>query len=493
VVKPGAFDPVILERTPLPGSLITHDRNSEHTVIPDIGWMEGINSTKNLTFAGFRPDSTSFRFCLVITCDPASDRLVLLPLQEGETPLTVLSDQKRRHELERIVTALKTTSQNYSEKKECFSLSLRRTIAEKKIGPPLPKPGRIFAVAANFPSHIRTDLAIKDPAALETLGETRPRVFLKYPPTPLPGPSRTESTTFTGIKGPYDGIDYPSHILLPAVDKKQTQTETRLDYEVEIGVVIGRVLSRDALEKADDEAIRSAIAGYILVSDTKARNPQVVQRIISHSRSYPKNPNPYLSGNEANDRAVGLWNSETCTWWSYAASWGNYASLGPFFVSSPADLSFPARALISARSYGASSARPVKPPGNSNDGMLYLRQCSITTEENGYQDKLIWSIPQIIRSILEPNSALAFTEGKPCLEPGDIICLGTPGGTVITGKSGRMVSLLRKVLFWWDSLDWHDAFFDKSAGLYLHDGDEVFFWAEGLGFQHQEIRRVEIE
>ena len=99
LVKPGAFDPLILERTPLPGSLITQDRNSEHTVIPDIGWMEGINSTKNLTFAGFRPDSTSFDFCLVITCEPASDKLVLLPLDEGETPLAVLSNQKRRQDL----------------------------------------------------------------------------------------------------------------------------------------------------------------------------------------------------------------------------------------------------------------------------------------------------------------------------------------------------------------------------------------------------------
>jgi len=55
------------------------------------------------------------------------------------------------------------------------------------------------------------------------------------------------------------------------------------------------------------------------------------------------------------------------------------------------------------------------------------------------------------------------------------------------------VNLLRKVLFWWNPVDWHDVFFDKNAGLYLHDGDKVFFWAEGLGFPHQEIRRISIE
>jgi 2-keto-4-pentenoate hydratase/2-oxohepta-3-ene-1,7-dioic acid hydratase in catechol pathway len=493
IVKPGAFDPAILKRTPLPGSLITQAKSGEHTVISDIGWMEGINSTKNLTFAGFRSDSTSFLFCLVIACDPVNDKLVLLPLNEEETPLAALADHTRRNELKKKVDNCKTDGKNCSANPEYISVSLSQAIAEKKLGSPLPKPGKIFAVAANFPSHIKHDLAIKDPAALETLGKTRARVFLKYPPIMPQDSSQANSGKFPGIIGPYDGVDYPSHIILPAVDDTQEATETRLDYEVEIGVVIGRQLTWDAIENAGEDVIRSAIAGYVLVSDTKARNPQVVERVISRNQPYPKEPGPYLTGNEGNDRAVGMWSSETCAWWSYAASWGNYASLGPFFVSAPSDLSFPARVLISARSYGAKSERPIKPPKDRDGGTLYLRQCSISTEENGYQDKLIWNITRIIRSILEPNSALEFMEGAPRLEPGDIICLGTPGGTVITGKSQRMVSLLRKVLFWWDPMDWHNVFFDKNAGLFLHDGDEVFFWAEGLGFQHQKVRRVNTE
>jgi 2-keto-4-pentenoate hydratase/2-oxohepta-3-ene-1,7-dioic acid hydratase in catechol pathway len=455
--------------------------------------MEGINSAKNLTFAGFRPDSKSLLFCLVIACDPANDKLVLLPLNEGETPLTVLADHTRRDELQTRVNNFGIDEKNHSANPEYILLSLSQAIAEKKFGSPLPKPGRIFAVAANFPSHIKHDLAIKDPAALETLGKTRARVFLKYPPIMPPDSSEAHSEKFTGIIGPYDGVDYPSHIVLPAVDGAQEATETRLDYEVEIGVVIGRQLTWDAIESAGDDLIRSAIAGFVLVSDTKARNPQVVERIIRRNQPYPEQPGPYLTGNKRNDRAVGLWSSETCAWWSYAASWGNYASLGPFFVSAPSDVGFPARALISARSYGAASKRPVKPPKGRDDGALYLRQCSITTEEDGYQDKLIWDIPQIIRSILEPNSALEFMDGAPRLEPGDIICLGTPGGTVITGKSPRLVNFLNAALFWWNPRDWHDVFFDEGAGLYLHDGDAVFFWAEGLGFQHQEIRRIKTE
>ena len=493
IVKPRAFDPAILKRTPLPGNLISHINDGEHTVEHDTRWMGDSDPSVHLTFAGFRPDSNSLLLCLVIACDPLNDKLVLLPLNEEETPLTVITDHTRRDELQTRVVNFKLDNKNDSANQEYISLSLSQAIAEKKLGIPLSKPRRIFAVAANFPSHIRYDLAIKDPAVLEAFGKTRARVFLKYPPIMPPDISEANGGNFTGIIGPYDGVDYPSHIKLPADDEPQEETETRLDYEVEVGVVIGRQLTWDAIENAGEDVIRSAIAGYVLVSDTKARNPQVVERVISRNQPYPEEPGPYLTGNEGRDRAVGLWSSETSEWWGYAASWGNYASLGPFFVSAPHDLSFPARALISARSYGTASKRPVKPPKGHADGALYLRQCSITTEKDGYQDKLIWDITRIIRSILEPNSALEFMEGDPRLEPGDIICLGTPGGTVITGKSRRLVSFLNKVLFWWNPVDWHDIFFDKDAGLYLQGGDELFFWAEGLGFQHQEIRCVQTE
>jgi 2-keto-4-pentenoate hydratase/2-oxohepta-3-ene-1,7-dioic acid hydratase in catechol pathway len=493
VVKPEAFDTAILKRTPLPSGLITQEKKGEYLVTPGTGWMGGLNSTKNLTFAGFRPDSQSLLFCLVIHCDPVNDQLVLLPLDDGETPLTVLTDQKRREELKQIVSSFNGDPGEYLGKRALISLPLSQAITQKKLGLPLPKPGRIFAVAANFPSHLKYDLAIKDPAVPKRLGKTRARVFLKYPPVMPPDTAEAHLKEFTGIIGPYDGVDYPSHITLPAVDGIKEETETRLDYEVEIGVVIKRRLTWDIIESGGEDAIRPAIAGYLLVSDTKARNPQVVERLLTRNLPYPKEPSPYLTGDEDIDRALGLWNSETCVWWGYAASWGNYASLGPFFVSAPPDWSFPARALISARSYGAFSKRPFKPPQGRDDEVLYLRQCSIITEEDGHQDKLIWEIPRIISSILGPDSALTFREGTPALEPGDIICLGTPGGTVITAQSRQRVNLLRKVLFWWNPMDWHDVFFDKNTELYLHDGDKVFFWAEGLGFQHQEIRRISIE
>jgi hypothetical protein len=41
-------------------------------------------------------------------------------------------------------------------------------------------------------------------------------------------------------------------------------------------------------------------------------------------------------------------------------------------------------------------------------------------------------------------------------------------------------------------LDWHDFFFDSDAELYLNPGDEIFLWAQGLGYQRHVVRRVSV-
>ena len=47
-----------------------------------------------------------------------------------------------------------------------------------------------------------------------------------------------------------------------------------------------------------------------------------------------------------------------------------------------------------------------------------------------------------------------------------------------------------KVLFWWNARDWHDAFFSKNVANYLHEGDALFLWGEGLGCQRLPIHRI---
>ena len=493
IVKPEAFDSRILERRPLPADFIRSAEENERVLLPDLGWMGDVDSGTHLTFAGYRQEPDALRFCLVVACDPAKDILLLLTLEEGETPLTILSDAGRRETLRRKVREYRDGMGGESGQDSLIRLSLRRAVAENKLGLPVPPPRRIFAVALNFPSHLQYDLAINDSDAAEALSRTRPRLFLKYPPVPPPGLQEKVPAAISGIAGPYDGIDYPSRIIVPGASEGGVplDTETRLDYEVEIGAVVAQTMTWDSIRDAPDSRLRAAIAGYVLISDTKARNPQVVGKVAGEDREYPRLPGPYLTGDEDLDRALGFWDETTSAWWSYAAGWGNYASVGPFFVTAPADSTFPGRAVISARTYGDERTRQAPVPKGREQGSLYLRQCSMATEEKGDPDRLIWNIPQILRSILAPDSALKFMEGTPQLEPGDIISLGTPGGTVITAKSYQLFNILEKMVFWWDPVDWHDAFFGEGGGLYLRHGDELFFWAEGLGFQHHRIRRID--
>lgn len=144
----------------------------------------------------------------------------------------------------------------------------------------------------------------------------------------------------------------------------------------------------------------------------------------------------------------------------------------------------PSLALISARSYAPLPVRGLPPPQGYQSEVFYLRQGTLTTENPAYGDALIWGVPQILRSILDPEgNALGFLGEGLRLEPGDIVSLGTPGGTVITSRPEWMLSVLSKVLFWKSPLDWHDLFFDREADKYLLPGDRLFLWVHGLGYQ----------
>jgi 2-keto-4-pentenoate hydratase/2-oxohepta-3-ene-1,7-dioic acid hydratase in catechol pathway len=490
-VKPGALDQGALRRSSVPKKWVRPEAQGEYRLIPSGEWLGDVDPLNALTFVGYRAGPRKTIFCLIMVCDPDQDLLVLLPLANGKTPLEVVNSVGERKRMRQLVADYQNSHLDASHRVKLIRLSLRWAIAKRKLGPPLPKPRFIFAVAANMPSHLIYDLALEDKELLRAFSKTRARVFLKYPPVPPPAGSSRVPPSLTGIVGPFDGIEYPAKINIPLGDEErsQTQAETRLDYEVEIGAVIGKVLNWERVEKASDAELLSAVAGYVLVSDVKARNPQVMGKIIELDRPYPRTPSPYLTGDEPVDRAIGFWDEHICRWWSYAASWGNYAAMGPFFAAAPEDAGFPARAVVSARSYGPRPPGSDSAPEKRRAGALYLRQCALVTTQTERPDRLIWDIPKIIRSILAPDSVLHFGEESAALRPGDTICLGTPGGVVITARPRPLLQVADKLLFWRDPLDWHDAFFDKDVSFYLHEGDEVFLWAEGLGFQRQTIRR----
>ncbi|HET9480643.1 MAG TPA: fumarylacetoacetate hydrolase family protein [Candidatus Polarisedimenticolia bacterium] len=485
-MKPEAFDPEVLSAMRHSGRLRPGEED-EHVVelVPD--WME-VDPSGPLTFAQLRDPAGPPIFCLVLASQPAADRLALLPLAPEETPLEVLERPDRRREL----TEVRRRFLQGEVVESALDRSLSEVIRDSRLGPPLPTPRVVLAVAANFPSHLVHDLGI-DPALVEPFSRTPARVFQKHPPLLAPG-SEGPPPPFLGVIGPFDTVLYPRRVWLPANEEGASQeVDTHLDYEVEVGIVLGRTLTAQDVLEASDEELWEAVAGYVLVSDIKPRDPQVFERIL-HRRLVPTETEQlYLTGDPQVDRIIGGWNETTCAWWSYAASQGDYAALGPFFVAASGTPSFPPRAVICARSYAPEAQRGAEIPGDRESDTLYLRQCARVTDDPLHPDRMLWSVPEVLRGALLPGGALALGSQADRLETGDVVALGTPGGIALTVRRTRMLRMLDRILFWWDARDWHEAFFGRDAPLYLREGDRLFLWGEGLGFQHLKVQPVPLE
>jgi 2-keto-4-pentenoate hydratase/2-oxohepta-3-ene-1,7-dioic acid hydratase in catechol pathway len=488
LVKPEAFDRQVLGEMPLPASRLHPALDGQELVLEESAdWMR--LRPEHLTFVGYRTSPAERIYCLVLECVPEQDRLTLLPLGADETSLSVLASPERRAEL---TEAAKRYAQDRAMPAgvDPISVALREAVAERRLGPPIPNPRRVLAVAANYPSHLEHDLET-DPASIEDIAKTPPRLFLKYPPQPPPGTEMASDLPFTGIIGPFDPIVYAGKTWLPKDEGGVSNSvPTALDYEVELAAVIGRRLTWEDVRAADDAEIYGAIAGYVLVSDVKARNPQVYERALARNDSPDQWSRPYLTGHAGIDLILGNWTPDTVAWWGYAASLGDFTAVGPYFVANNSPDAMPSHALICARSYGPSASRRYPIPGGRAADVFYLRQCSRASEEPGAPDRMLWRIPQIVRAALDPDGALAPTHDATILQAGDVIALGTPGGIALTVRGRGRIRLLNKVLFWWSALDWHDAFFGKDVANYLHEGDALFLWGEGLGCQRLGIRRI---
>ena len=115
----------------------------------------------------------------------------------------------------------------------------RVELGEVRLGAPIPRPGNVFVVGANTFSHVRE-------AAEHTRGLP--------PQQPMILAKATSSLT-----GPFDPIAFPA-------------ATRKLDYEVELGVVIGGVTRRIGEEDALE-----AVAGYLVVNDLSARDVQLAE------------------------------------------------------------------------------------------------------------------------------------------------------------------------------------------------------------------------
>ncbi|WP_068187078.1 fumarylacetoacetate hydrolase family protein [Mycobacterium sp. UM_CSW] len=114
---------------------------------------------------------------------------------------------------------------------------------------PITRPCRVIAQMTNFASHVKD--AGMDPASI-------PLTFFRK--------------ASASITGPFDEIVKPPHVRF-------------LDYEVEIGLVIGREVPIGATISEDNLA--EFIAGLVVTNDVSARDIQLPQTQFYEAKSYP--------------------------------------------------------------------------------------------------------------------------------------------------------------------------------------------------------------
>ncbi|MCV7099143.1 fumarylacetoacetate hydrolase family protein [Mycobacterium palustre] len=118
-----------------------------------------------------------------------------------------------------------------------------------KLASPVTRPCRVIAQMTNFESHAKD--AGMDPAAI-------PLTFFRK--------------ASASINGPFDDIVKPPHVRL-------------LDYEVEIGLVIGR--ETPVGTAISDANLAEFIAGLVVTNDVSARDIQLPQTQFYEAKSYP--------------------------------------------------------------------------------------------------------------------------------------------------------------------------------------------------------------
>jgi 2-keto-4-pentenoate hydratase/2-oxohepta-3-ene-1,7-dioic acid hydratase in catechol pathway len=118
-----------------------------------------------------------------------------------------------------------------------------------KLISPVTRPCRVIAQMTNFASHVKD--AGMDPSSV-------PLTFFRK--------------ASASINGPFDDIVKPQHVKL-------------LDYEVEVGLVIGRAIGVGT--SISEENLGDFIAGLVVTNDVSARDIQLPQTQFYEAKSYP--------------------------------------------------------------------------------------------------------------------------------------------------------------------------------------------------------------
>jgi 2-keto-4-pentenoate hydratase/2-oxohepta-3-ene-1,7-dioic acid hydratase in catechol pathway len=213
-----------------------------------------------------------------------------------------------------------------------------------KLLAPIPRPGKILALAGNYSEHIKEaalkrgfDLGLSDSPRLTTV----PRPFLK---------------PATCVLNPGETIPWPVY-------------SKEIDYELELAIVIGRVTKCVA-----SDAALSHVAGYTIVNDVSARS-------VTFAQNRQKRP-----WDEFYDWLNGKWADGFCP-------------TGPYLVT-------------------ADEISDVQ-------NLKMVLKVNGAIRQNANTAQMIYAVADIV----------SFLSHTMTLEPGDIICTGTPSGVgVATGN-----------------------------------------------------------
>ncbi|MBI5737881.1 MAG: fumarylacetoacetate hydrolase family protein [Mycolicibacterium neoaurum] len=152
----------------------------------------------------------------------------------------------------RISTAVTTTSELLADRaaiEDAAAAEGSVAVDELALCSPVTAPCRVIAQMTNFESHVR-DSGMNP--------KTVPLTFFRK--------------SSASISGPFDDILRPAHVGL-------------LDYEIEIGLVIGRDVPVGTA--ITDANLADVIAGLVITNDVSARDIQLPQTQFYEAKSYP--------------------------------------------------------------------------------------------------------------------------------------------------------------------------------------------------------------
>jgi len=152
----------------------------------------------------------------------------------------------------RVETEARTTGDLLADRKSvvaALSSPATTPVEDLDLVSPVTAPCRVVAQMTNFASHVKD--AGMNPASI-------PLTFFRK--------------TSGSISGPYDDVVRPPHVRL-------------LDYEAEIGIVIGR--SMPVGTKITEDNLGDFVAGLVITNDVSARDLQLPKTQFFEAKSYP--------------------------------------------------------------------------------------------------------------------------------------------------------------------------------------------------------------